>query len=549
MDIKQKQLQNMDIDINYTNENKKSEDNNKEEKLLGSIRKNIINWYPFDKEASILEINTKMKEITNELKNKVNSVITINSINEKSQIGNRKFDYVILIGLEEYEISLKQFLEFAQNHLKENGKILFSCNNKYGLDTYNTDCESDINKKLISKKQIQEELKKQNISDYKFYYPLPSYKYTNVIFTDKCLPNSESIQRDFTLYNNKQVLSLKDEREKYTEIIEEDKELFTFFANSYLVEISKIDNKIQFVSFNNSRKDEYKIKTIMKEDIVYKQSLDEKGNKHINDIKKNIDILNEIGIKILDTYQNDIIFSKIIDKENALDKILIQNIRNGNKDKAIDIINKFIKNIKEKLVINNDKESKTVFEKYQIEIDDNLNKKFNYTKYGFFDLIFQNCFYINNEFYFYDQEWLEENIPIEFIIYRAIEYLSNSSKQVDKQNLFEEFNLSEFIECFEQLEEVLQEQIKDNEIWEIHSLNRKTVKNVYDTQIHYRNLNAILEQKINKQKNEANLKIEGMQKEILTLTNELNIIKNSRIWKIAEKLRNIRKKFLLQSKK
>ena len=74
-----------------------------------------------------------------------------------------------------------------------------------------------------------------------------------------------------------------------------------------------------------------------------------------------------------------------------------------------------------------------VFQKYNIEIDEETKSKLNFIKYGIFDLIFQNCFLINNEYYFYDQEWIEENIPLEFIIYRAITYLCNSEKDINSK--------------------------------------------------------------------------------------------------------------------
>ena len=43
-----------------------------------------------------------------------------------------------------------------------------------------------------------------------------------------------------------------------------------------------------------------------------------------------------------------------------------------------------------------------------------------FIKYGLWDLTLRNVFLINNELYVYDQEWLEENVPIEFIIFRSI---------------------------------------------------------------------------------------------------------------------------------
>lgn len=508
---------------------------------LSSIRKNIISWYQFNKNETILQINKECKEITDELIKKAKNVCTINSIEETDTIIDKKFDYILLYGLENFNYSLNEFLEFSKKYINEDGTILFTCDNRYGLQNYNINCEITENKNYLSKIEIEEILKEKNIEKYKFYYPLPNYKIPNVIFTDRHLPNNESILRDFTLYSQNEILAV-DEREKYKEILSDNKELFKIFANSFLVEISNESNNIEFISFNNSRKEKYRIKTVMKNDIVSKESVDKSGLEHIKTIKRNIDILKKLDINMLDEYKENTIYSKIMPQEKSFDKILIEKYKKQEIEDANILINDFITEIKNKLSKCEKTESKTVFEKYNINIDKEISDKLNFIKYGFFDLIFQNCFYEENKFYFYDQEWMEENIPIEFIIYRTIEYLANSSKIINRNQLFEKFKITEFIEIFNKLETVLQEEIKDEEIWKIHAENRITVKNLYDTQVHYRNLISLAEQKKENEKNSNEREINMYKQNINELTTELNIIKNSKSWKMTEILRKIRRK-------
>ena len=49
-----------------------------------------------------------------------------------------------------------------------------------------------------------------------------------------------------------------------------------------------------------------------------------------------------------------------------------------------------------------------------------ISKQLNFLEYAFYDMIPKNCFYIDGEFYFFDQEWMEKYLPVEFIIYRSI---------------------------------------------------------------------------------------------------------------------------------
>ena len=49
---------------------KDMEDEKNEIEMLSNTRKNIISWYPFEPNATLLEINADSKQITEELKKK-----------------------------------------------------------------------------------------------------------------------------------------------------------------------------------------------------------------------------------------------------------------------------------------------------------------------------------------------------------------------------------------------------------------------------------------------------------------------------------------------
>ncbi len=522
---------------------------------LSNIRKNLISWYTFNKNEDILEVNTNFGELTEELCLKAKQVISIEKSLKKANavksrlektknleivVGNlnkiklnKKFGYIIINGVEENDFTLGEYLEFCKKYLKDNGTILFTCDNKFGIRNTNVNCNRDTsNINNMSKKEIEEILKEYNFNNYKFYYPLPNYKVPNVIFTDKHLPNTESILRDLTLYDKNEVIVV-DEREKYKEIINENKELFPFFANSFLVEITSNDNKVEFVSFSNSRKEKYRVKTIMYSDIVLKQYADKAAKSHFENIKKNIKILKKKNVDMLDTFDDDIIYSRLI-KEESLDKVLIEMFKAGKDEEAFKLIDKFINEIKNKLGETKEKVKTTIFKKYNIEISDELNSKLNYIKYGFFDIIFQNCFYIDNKFYFYDQEWMEENIPFEFIVYRSINYIANSNIKINRKNLYDKFKITEYLEVFDKLEFILQEEIKDKNIWNIHAANNTTVKNIFDTQTHYKNLKDFAEINLENERISKAKEISDRDKIIKDLTRELDSIKKSKYWKIIK---------------
>ena len=127
-------------------------------------------------------------------------------------------------------------LERTVSRLKENGKILIFIDNKLAIK--NICIYNDKQKFLYNKREIEELLDKYGLKYRKFYYLLPDTKMTNVVFTDKHLPDYETISRNIGFYDDNVFLK-NTENYEYKKILSQDKELFKIFANSYLVECSK----------------------------------------------------------------------------------------------------------------------------------------------------------------------------------------------------------------------------------------------------------------------------------------------------------------------
>ncbi len=492
---------------------------------LSPLKENILNWYPFKKNKSLLEISSNDYIFVDMLRKKDLKVEIIKSYEYKNF--EEKFDYILINYAEEKNEELEKLMEYATNNIKKDGIILLIANNKYGLQTFNYNSKkNDFN--LVSKYKINLCANKLNIKNIKFYYPLPNYKYTNVIFTDNHLPSRESILRDLTIYDENEILILN-ERKKYIEIIKDDPSLFSFFANTYLVEFSNsMDNTIEFISFNNSRKAEYRMITILYNDVARKFPINELERKHLDQIKLNIQKLNKLNINLLDTIKENYIESKLVKEVKSFDKILIEYAKNNDYNKLVDYIKLFYNELKKKLEASHNIEN-TVFNKYKVDISKEIKDKLYFVKDGFYDLIFQNSFYFENNFYFYDQEWIEENVPLEFIMFRAINYLANSSNIVDRNIIYKKLYLVEYIKLFERLEEQIQNKIVDKVTWQIHSLNNKTIENIQDTLQHYKNLDQM-----------AQIEKQNLQNEIQNLKKELNNIINSKSWKITKPLRKIK---------
>lgn len=291
---------------------------------LTPIRKNILNWYPFKKDSSVLEIGAGMGAITEALCEKCKEVVSVElsknratSIAERNKdkenleiiVGNlndvdfkgKKFDYITLIGVFEYaalytntENPYDDFLNNIKKLLKEDGKLLIAIENKFGMKYFvgapedHTNVQYDgitgytsgAKVRTFGKQEIKEILNRNNFINTKFYYPLPDYKLPSLIFSDEYLPTEETIEKYIPYYYEGSSIEF-DEIKAYKEIIKNN--MFDFFANSFFIEASqkeintKVDIKnIELVQISDESKPIYKSQYSRKEQI---QGLIEENNR------------------------------------------------------------------------------------------------------------------------------------------------------------------------------------------------------------------------------------------------------------------------------
>lgn len=501
---------------------------------------NILNWYPFKKTDNILALGENSEELLDVLNERTNKVTVIDIFDEKN-LAKDQYDFIILIGILENwknvvksNINIEELINILGKYLKIDGKILLALDNKFGLRYFAGNPEKILNKKFESligynnepekietftKTKIEIILNKLGYNT-RFYYPLPDYKLPNVIFSDEQLPEYNSIDK-YNPYFIENSDIIFNEIDVFREILKTDKNMFTFFANSFLIEATKgeCNKEYKYISFNNLRKEEYRLITKVSNDYVEKQMITKKSKKHYENIKDNIRILENNNIKCIDYIENDVIKSKYMDQKYLLNNVLTEKLE----QKKIDDFYKILDNYIDIISKNSYKEincENTVFKKYDIEVKDKeLIKSLNFVKKGLWDMTFKNCFFKDDEFLFFDQEWEDDNIPVEYILYHSIYYTISLRRFMKIEDLFEKYNLMQYIDLFKELDNKMQEKIRDYEIWKFYSENHYF--NIDDTKQEIINLNIRSNAKDEKIKNlEDELKI--LKEENLNLQTKLN---------------------------
>lgn len=429
-----------------------------------NIRENLLEWYPFDKEGTLLEIGSGCGALTGLFSRKVKSVTCIELSERRSMInayrnqtcdnvrimlGNfqdikieEKFDYITLIGVWEYagsyidaENPYLEMLHILKGYLKENGKILIAIENKMGIKYWNGAAEDhtgklysglndyvDDNRKVrtFSRPEIEKILKEVGIETCKFYYPMPDYKLPNVIYSDDKLPEPGEIRQYRTDYSAPRLYNF------YDATIQDQlcaDNMMPYFANSFIVECGNDLSNVVFAKYDRIRKEQYEISTIIfreeNQKKVKKTALSPAGKIHIEkmmDNKCNIPNLEMVkGVLKQNSYITDYI------EGQDVEVILYQYRNNADKfiEKVKEIINLYLQPEK------SDLHPFVISEEYKELFGENVPENACSLKYTNIDLIFSNLrMGKDGKVYCIDNEWIFDfPIPYEYVIWRAVSQL------------------------------------------------------------------------------------------------------------------------------
>lgn len=468
----------------------------------------FTDWYEVEKDAKVLIVEKNTETI--------------------EQYKNNKYDYIYLNGILEnankfFETTNPYFdlLVFFKGLLTEKGTLFIAVNNAKGVQyiagkksehckkIYDS-LENQFDKgKLFTKKELEKIISTLGLKNKKMYYPLPNYEIPNVIFTDNYLPDNSNSKLNYNVIYNEESLVIQSEINLLKIMISEEK--FTEFTNSYIVELSnrQINNNFKYYSFNNMRKDKYSLILKMNDEYVIKTPQTKEALEHIKNINNIANKLREKGFDIAEEGQQDIVKSKLI-KYPQFDSYLMSLVEENKVEEVYKAIDNWYDYLQDKL-----------------KPDDK-----GFVKDGFIDMVFENTFYnkAENEYVFFDQEWYKENIPIKFIMYRAIKNLYAHNPKIEnvisEEKILNRYDIKN--DEYQKQEEQMQEEIIDND-------KRKFYSKQYEYMIKPEEIKQIIKdvKKINKDNAEL---VEGVEYLKNQIREKDNIIKELEQEKISDKI-------------
>lgn len=475
---------------------------------LTHLRKNILNWYPFRKNSNVLEIGCGMGAITNLLCEKCDSVTAVELSKRRAAgallrcrkrdnleiiVGNlndiqfdRKFDYITLIGVLEYqgtytnsENPYLDFLNKIKTLLKPNGVLLIAIENKYGLkywcgaredhtqipfDGINQYSVSSKNVKTFSKTELDQLVGDCGFANRFFYYPMPDYKLPSIIYSQQKLPDQGNIQNLKTYYTPDRSTLIADELALYPDIIENG--VFEFFANSFLVECtdSNCFGKITCAVLNAERMEQHRIATLFtNQGTVEKIPLHHSSHEHIRQTLKNQEILDKRGINV---WRSQLANETLISEYTSA-QLLLEYVLNAYQQREVDKIFEIIDIVYQEILNSSEHIPASQNILYALGLDKNKDND-HYgpiLKVGYIDMVFKNAFYKEPKIYWFDQEWVLEAVPASYILYRGFLVLYNEHKWVNNilpiDTLIERYKITAAREIYFKLENLFFASISD----------------------------------------------------------------------------------------
>ncbi len=452
---------------------------------LSPMREGLFNWYSFRKGCHILELSCGFGGLTGVLCRNAETVTVLEQsqyrakcieqryaeMNNLTVIAgglealsvNKRYDYIIVEHTINTGEELDTMLQQLTMWLAKSGRLLFACNNRFGIKYWcgvpdkisNTPFGGfrfTGNTKGLSRQDLLDRLKSNIfLKGFQIYYPFPDERLPQAIYTDELLPKVSIRDRVIPYYTDQEQENLLYRENDISDDLVTNGVL-PFFSNAFLVECAqeKFAGEVMFAALSTDRGEEHGFATIIaRGDVVRKKALFPKGIESLKRICSNQQELEERGVHCVEQcLTNDCIEMPFI-KGPTLVEALKGFFFNDPAEvtKIFDALYEIIQ------------QSSVHVSFEQCKLRDSELTESNagvVLQKAYIDMIPYNCFLDKDGFLFYDQEFVQECYPAKYVMFRALRYtyiyIADAEKIIPLSYYKERYILMETWAAFEREE-------------------------------------------------------------------------------------------------
>lgn len=415
-----------------------------------------------------------------------------------------RFDYIIMVGGLERSKDPTGLLRSLRCRLSSQGRLLLGTDNRLGIRYFCGDRDrfSDRNFDSIenyvkvgpsewrrmegrsyAKAEIMRMLAAAGFDCYRFYSVLPDLARPQALYAEDYLPEEELDVRITPQYYSPETVFLEEER-LYTTLIENG--MFHAMANGYLIEcpMDGCFSNVKQVTISMDRGESEALATLIRRDgKVEKRALYAGGRDKIRQLMENTMDLEQHGVHMVEAeweQDSDSFVMPYVKGEAATDyfrRLLCEDreLFFRELDRFRDLICHSSEPVEYEDVDwehfapdwekgRADDPGRSKWRRIALEERENENtaegeREGNerpgkherlgvILKRGYIDLVSLNCFYVDGEFVFYDQEFYLDQLPANAILMRTIDFIywgnSQMEMQLPRKELQERYHLNEY---------------------------------------------------------------------------------------------------------
>lgn len=472
------------------------------------LPKAIIKWYEIAKESKVAcvtaeEGNSALIAEALEETGQQADRLTFDSL--AGGQAEESYDIVIAVDILEYAEDVTGLLRHIRQILKPAGKLLLAADNRLGIRYFCGDQDFFTNKnydgvenykhllpwereeakgRAYAKAEISAFLEEAGFRQHRFFSVFPRISNPQLLLAEDYVPNEALDIRVFPEYNSPDTVFLMEE-ELYPSLMEN--QMLHAMANGFFVECPLCGgdlaehaeyasgsggySPVNQVTLSGERGAENAMATIVRSDgLVEKRALYPEGEEKLRRLMENQRYLKAHGIQMIEaeiregvlimpyvsgTPANDYFRTLFMqDKEAFLQQLDIfwKLLLSSSEHAQFDEINweQFEPGWEKRKKDDPNRDKWKKIAGGTPEERENLGV---ILKRGYLDLVSLNCFYLEGQFVFYDQELYLENVPAKALLLRTIEFIYKFNDQLDsvipREELFARYRLTAYRELFQ----------------------------------------------------------------------------------------------------
>jgi cytidyltransferase-like protein len=468
--------------------------------LIKTIPWGLLGWYDWDRDRKILYIGREDDLYAGFFADGGydNDILEISELTEQwASEHTGLYGYIVSIAYLECTAEPVEKLRIMKQVLKADGNLLLGMNNRLGLRYFCGDRDphtgryfdgidgytqvtaavdtavpnADMDKDKVSGRAghagccSRAEIKRMLISSgwtrTGFYSVLPGLKDASLLFAEDYLPKEDLSSRVFPSYNDPDSIFLN-EQGLYPALVEEG--LFHGMANAYLIECSAdgvLQDALQVTSSMGRGREDAMYTIIRGNGTVEKKAVYPEGTASLKSMHEHDEELKKRGLKVVD--------SRVEDNRYVMPRIEYET--------AQTYLKKLMRTDMEKFLEEMDRFRDTVLASSEIKT---LEDGIEVFEKGYFDLVPLNCFYVDGEFVFFDQEFCVEELPVKVMALRQIAsfYFGDpgAEKLLPVSALQERYGLTEELSRWQSIEwGFLNKLLNNSELRDYHRSSRTDI--------------------------------------------------------------------------